>query len=92
MVKAADLFSYRNQTEWQGTLFLVENDYVNESPDKDDISTIFSNVPLKWIKLHRSAQDTLKRESGVAGYITWNAILSLLESFITNLISREYGV
>lgn len=71
--------------------FLVEHDYVNESPDKDDISTIFKcafKVDKNYIV---RVQDALKREeSGEADTLRGTPYFRSLESFITNLISREY--
>ena len=72
--------------------FLVEQGYVNESqPDKDDLSTTFKcafKVDKKYIS---RVQDALKREErGEADTLRATPYFRSLESFITNLISREY--
>ncbi|MEZ5526887.1 MAG: AAA family ATPase [Gammaproteobacteria bacterium] len=72
--------------------FLVEQEYVNESqPDKDDLSTTFKcafKVDKNYIA---RVQDALKREErGEADTLRATPYFRSLESFITNLISREY--
>lgn len=72
--------------------FLVEQGYVNESqPDKDDLSTTFKcafKVDKNYIA---RVQDALKREErGEADTLRATPYFRSLESFITNLISREY--
>ncbi|WP_417779706.1 ATP-binding protein [Stutzerimonas xanthomarina] len=72
--------------------FLVEHEYVNESrPDKDDLSTTFKcafKVDKKYIA---RVQDALKREErGEADTLRATPYFRSLESFITNLISRDY--
>ncbi|MCP8900046.1 AAA family ATPase [Gilvimarinus xylanilyticus] len=72
--------------------FLVEQEYVNESqPDKDDLSTTFKcafKVDRNYIA---RVQDALKREErGEADTLRATPYFRSLESFITNLISREY--
>lgn len=72
--------------------FLVEQEYVNESqPDKDDLSTTFKcafKVDKNYIA---RVQDALKREErGEADTLRATPYFRSLESFITNLISRDY--
>ncbi|BCB59548.1 hypothetical protein HaloA020_02490 [Halomonas sp. A020] len=72
--------------------FLVDQEYVNESqPDKDDLSTTFRcafKVDKNYIA---RVQDALKREErGEADTLRATPYFRSLESFITNLISREY--
>lgn len=72
--------------------FLVEQGYVNESqPDKDDLSTTFKcafKVDKNYIV---RVQDALKREErGEADTLRSTPYFRSLESFINNLISREY--
>jgi len=72
--------------------FLVEQEYVNESqPDKDDLSTTFKcafKVDKNYIA---RVQDALRREErGEADTLRATPYFRSLESFITNLISREY--
>lgn len=72
--------------------FLVEHGYVNESqPDKDDLSTTFKcafKVDKNYIA---RVQDALKREErGEADTLRATPYFRSLESFITNLISRDY--
>lgn len=72
--------------------FLVDQEYVNESqPDKDDLSTTFKcafKVDKNYIA---RVQDALKREErGEADTLRATPYFRSLESFITNLISREY--
>lgn len=72
--------------------FLVEQKYVNESqPDKDDLSTTFKcafKVDKNYIA---RVQDALKREErGEADTLRATPYFRSLESFITNLISRDY--
>lgn len=72
--------------------FLVEQGYVNESqPDKDDLSTIFKcafKVDKNYIA---RVQDALRREErGEADTLRATPYFRSLESFITNLISRDY--
>lgn len=72
--------------------FLVEQEYVNESqPDKDDLSTTFKcafKVDKNYIA---RVQDALNREErGEADTLRATPYFRSLESFITNLISREY--
>lgn len=72
--------------------FLVEQGYVNESqPDKDDLSTTFKcafKVDKNYIA---RVQDALKREErGESDTLRATPYFRSLESFITNLISREY--
>ena len=72
--------------------FLVEQGYVNESqPDKDDLSTTFKcafKVDKNYIV---RVQDALKREErGEADTLRSTPYFRSLESFITNLISRDY--
>lgn len=72
--------------------FLAEQGYVNESqPDKDDLSTTFKcafKVDKNYIA---RVQDALKREErGEADTLRATPYFRSLESFITNLISREY--
>ena len=72
--------------------FLVEHEYVNESQqDKDDLSTTFKcafKVDKNYIA---RVQDALKREErGEADTLRATPYFRSLESFITNLISREY--
>lgn len=72
--------------------FLAEQGYVDESqPDKDDLSTTFKcafKVDKNYIA---RVQDALKREErGEADTLRATPYFRSLESFITNLISREY--
>lgn len=72
--------------------FLVEQDYVDESePDKDDLSTTFRcafKVDKNYIA---RVQDALKREErGEADTLRATPFFRSLESFVTNLISRDY--
>lgn len=72
--------------------FLVEREYVHESqPDNDDLSTIFKydfKVDRNYIA---RVQDALKREErGEVDTLRATPYFRSLESFITNLISREY--
>lgn len=72
--------------------FLVEQGYVNESqPDKDDLSTTFKcafKVDKNYIA---RVQDALKREErGEADTLRATPYFRSLESFIANLISRDY--
>lgn len=72
--------------------FLAEQGYVNESqPDKDDLSTTFKcafKVDKNYIA---RVQDALKREErGEADTLRATPYFRSLESFITNLISRDY--
>lgn len=72
--------------------FLAEQGYVNESqPDKDDLSTTFKcafKVDKNYIV---RVQDALKREErGEADTLRATPYFRSLESFITNLISRDY--
>jgi AAA15 family ATPase/GTPase len=72
--------------------FLVEQKYVNESqPDKDDLSTTFKcafKVDKNYIT---RVQDALKREErGQADTLRATPYFRSLESFVTNLISRDY--
>lgn len=72
--------------------FLVEQGYVNESqPDRDDLSTTFKcafKVDKKYI---RRVQDALEREErGEADTLRATPYFRSLESFITNLISRDF--
>lgn len=72
--------------------FLVEQEYVNESqPDKDDLSTTFKcafKVDKNYIA---RVQDALKREErGETDTLRATPYFRSLESFVTNLISREY--
>lgn len=72
--------------------FLVEHSYVNESqPDKDDLSTIFK-CPFKVDKNYIGrVQDALKREErGEKETLRATPYFRSLESFISNLISRDY--
>ncbi|KGB02465.1 AAA ATPase domain protein [Enterobacteriaceae bacterium ATCC 29904] len=72
--------------------FLVAHGYVNEShPDKDDMSTIFKcafKVDKNYIT---RVKDALKHEErGEADTLRATPYFRSLESFITNLISRDY--
>jgi len=72
--------------------FLVEHSYVTESQlDKDDLSTTFKcafKVDKNYIA---RVQDALKREErGEADTLRATPYFRSLESFITNLISRDY--
>lgn len=72
--------------------FLVEQGYVNESlPDRDDLSTILKcafKVDKSYIA---RVQDSLRREErGEAYTLRATPYFRSLESFITNLISRDY--
>lgn len=72
--------------------FLVEQEYVNESQlDKDDLSTTFKcafKVDKNYIA---RVQDALKREErGEADTLRATPYFRSLESFITNLISRDF--
>lgn len=72
--------------------FLVEHGYVTESqPDKDDLSTTFKctfKVDKNYIA---RVQDALKREErGEANTLRATPYFRSLESFIANLISRDY--
>lgn len=72
--------------------FLVEQGYVNESqPDRDDLSTTFKcafKVDKRYI---RRVQDALEREErGEADTLRATHYFRSLESFITNLISRDF--
>lgn len=72
--------------------FLVEHGYVTESqPDKDDLSTIFKcafKVDKKYIA---RVQDALRREEiGEAETLRATPYFRSLESFITNLVSRDF--
>ncbi|MFY0664454.1 MAG: ATP-binding protein [Natronospirillum sp.] len=72
--------------------FLVEHGYVTESkPDKDDLTTTFKcafKVDKNYIA---RVQDALKREAGgEADTLRATPYFRSLESFITNLISRDY--
>ena len=72
--------------------FLVEKDYVDESePDKDDLSTTFRcsfRVDKNYVA---RVQDALKREErGEADTLRATPYFRSLESFVTNLISRDY--
>ncbi|WP_288368440.1 AAA family ATPase [uncultured Alcanivorax sp.] len=72
--------------------FLVEKGYVNESqPDKDDLSTTLVcafKVDKNYID---RVQDALKREErGETDTLRATPYFRSLESFIANLISREY--
>lgn len=72
--------------------FLVEQEYVNESqPDKDDLSTTFKcafKVDKNYIA---RVQEALGREEhGEADTLRATPYFRSLESFITNLVSREY--
>lgn len=72
--------------------FLVEQEYVNESqPDKDDLSTTFK-CAIKVDKNYIArVQDALRREErGEADTLRATPYFRSLESFITNMISREY--
>ncbi len=72
--------------------FLVEHRYVNESqPDKDDLSTTFK-CPFKVDKNYIGrVQDALKREErGEKETLRATPYFRSLESFIGNLISRDY--
>ncbi|WP_417814410.1 ATP-binding protein [Thalassospira alkalitolerans] len=72
--------------------FLVEHGYVNESlKDKDDLSTTLKcafKVDKNYIA---RVQDALKREErGEADTLRATPYFRSLESFVTNLISRDY--
>lgn len=72
--------------------FLVDHGYVTESDhDKDDLSTQFEC----GFRIHRNyiarVQDALKRqERGETDTLRETPYFRSLESFITNLVSREY--
>ncbi len=72
--------------------FLVEQGYVNESqPDKDDLSTTFKcafKVDKNYIA---RVQDALKREErGEVDTMRATPYFRSLDSFITNLVSRDF--
>ncbi|MFJ1337771.1 ATP-binding protein [Pseudomonas caricapapayae] len=72
--------------------FLVEHDYITESqPDKDDLSTVFKcsfKIDKNYIL---RVQDALKQEErGEAVTLRSTPYFRSLESFITNLISRDF--
>lgn len=72
--------------------FLVEQGYVNESqPDKDDLSTTFKcafKVDKNYVA---RVQDALKHEErGDTETLRATPYFRSLDSFISNLISREY--
>ncbi len=72
--------------------FLAEQGYVNESqPDKDDLSTTFKcafKVDKNYIA---RVQDTLKREErGEVDTMRATPYFRSLDSFITNLVSRDF--
>lgn len=72
--------------------FLVEHGYVTESqPDKDDLSTVFKcsfKVDKNYIT---RVKDALKREErGEADTLRSTPYFRSLESFITNLVSRNF--
>lgn len=72
--------------------FLVEQEYVNESqPDKDDLSTTFKcafKVDKNYIA---RVQDALKREErGEVDTMRATPYFRSLDSFITNLVSRDF--
>lgn len=72
--------------------FLVEHGYVTESqPDKDDLSTILKcafKVDKKYIA---RVQNALRREEiGEAETLRATPYFRSLESFITNLVSRDF--
>lgn len=72
--------------------FLAEQGYVNESqPDKDDLSTTFKcafKVDKNYIA---RVQDALKREErGEVDTMRATPYFRSLDSFITNLVSRDF--
>lgn len=72
--------------------FLVEHGYVSESqPDRDDLSTTFKCVFKVDKNYVVRVQEALKREEGgETDTLRATPYFRSLESFITNLISRDY--